>query len=96
MANTFYRMEILNRAKPIIFGAFSAFEAPKEGQILIFDKCVFYKFNQYQKSFHLRHCTSIVYNFIVRNFAIMFDIEVVPSVSRTFKTLVSIFCTNLF
>ena len=41
---TFYRIEIWNRANFMIFGPFSAFGAPKEGQIFIFDKCVFYNF----------------------------------------------------
>ena len=41
---TFYRIEIWNRANFMIFGPFSGFGAPKEGQIFIFDKCVFYNF----------------------------------------------------
>ena len=41
---TFYRIEIWNRANFMIFGPFSAFGVPKEGQIFIFDNCVFYNF----------------------------------------------------
>ena len=46
---TFYRIEIWNRANFMIFGPFSAFGAPKEGQIFIFDKCVFYNFYSVSK-----------------------------------------------
>ena len=41
---TFYRIEIWNRANFMISGPFSAFGVPKEGQIFIFDNCVFYNF----------------------------------------------------
>ena len=81
----------------MILGPFSAFRAPKEGQIFIFDKCVFITSNQYQKTFHLSYCTNLypkVDIFIVRNFSIIFDVGFVPLVS---ETLISwMFCKTFF
>ena len=41
---TFYKIVISNRANFVIFGSISSFGDPKEGQISLFDICVFCNF----------------------------------------------------
>ena len=101
MAFIICRINIVNRANFVIFGSIFAFRDPKEGQILIFDKCVFITFNQYQKTFHLSYYTRLYHKvdiFIVRNFSIVFDIGFVPSASKTLISwlFINIFAPNFF
>ena len=94
--DTFYWIEIWNRANIMVFGPFQPSGYQKRVKYSFLTIVFFITFIQYKNTFHLSYCTSLQHKvdiFIVRNFSIIFDIGFVPSVS---KTLISLLFINIF